>query len=324
MNGATRDWMPGTSAELLRLRGSVLRDIRGWFWEREVTEVDTPALSSGAATDPNIMSFAVRNGDARYYLQTSPEFPMKRLLAAGSGDIYQVCHVFREGDVGTRHNPEFSMLEWYRVGLDMHGMMNDVASLIGAICAGRRRLRRSVRITYRQLMTDVTGLDPFEADEAELAAALDVAGVDLPAGLEGDRDGLLGLMLAALVEPTLDPEQPVFVHDFPASQAALARIRPGTPAVAERFELFLGGMELANGFHELADAGEQQVRFERDLARRRADGRTPPPMDRRFLDALRAGLPDCSGVALGLDRLLMFLAGVDSIRDVLTFDISRA
>jgi lysyl-tRNA synthetase class 2 len=324
MNGATRDWMPSTSAELVRLRGRVLRDIRGWFWERDVTEVDTPALSSGAATDPNITSFAVRNGDTLYYLQTSPEFPMKRLLAAGSGDIYQVCHVFREGEAGTRHNPEFTMLEWYRVGLDMHGMMDDVESLIGAICAGRRRVGRSVRITYRQLMTDVTGLDPFGADEAELAGALDVAGVDLPKGLEGDRDGLLDLVLAALVEPTLDPEQPVFVHDFPASQAALARVRPGTPPVAERFELFLGGMELANGFHELADPGEQQARFERDLARRCADGRTAPPMDRRFLDALRAGLPDCSGVALGLDRLMMFLAGADSIRDVLTFDISRA
>ena len=324
MTGARAHWRPCASPETLRLRARVLRDIREWFWSRGVLEVDTPALSAAAATDPNIESFSVRSGSQSYHLHTSPEFAMKRLLAAGSGDIYQICHVFRDGEAGSRHNPEFTLLEWYGVGIDMHAMMDEVESLVRAVCADRRPLADARRVTYGDLFLETAGLDPFETDAQGLAAALEAAGIPPPEDLRHDRDALLDLLIASVVEPALDADRPTFVHDFPASQAALARVRPGTPPVADRFELFLGGMELANGFRELTDSAEQAARFESDLARRAAQGRPGGPVDHRFLEALRAGLPECSGVALGLDRLLMFVSGAEAIGDVLSFDIARA
>ncbi len=324
MTGTVADWQPGASPETLRLRGRVLRDIREWFWSRGVLEVETPALSVAAATDPNIEPFIVRSGSHRFHLHTSPEFAMKRLLAAGSGDIYQVCHVFRDGEAGSRHNPEFTMLEWYRVGVDMHAMMDEVESLVRAVCEEYRPLGDARRVTYRDLVLETAGLDPFEAGADSLVAALEGAGIAPPEGLLRDRDALLDLLIASIVEPALDAGRPTFVHDFPASQAALARVRPGAQPVAERFELFLGGMELANGFRELTDPADQAARFDSDLARRAANDRPVGPVDQRFLAALRAGLPECSGVALGLDRLLMFLIGAEAIGDVLSFDITRA
>lgn len=322
MKEAGRQWMPSSCSDNLRLRATVLREIREFFWERGVMEVDTPALSAAAAVDPNIDSLPVTAAGATYYLHTSPEFPMKRLLAAGAGDIYQLCHVFRDGEVGARHNPEFMMLEWYRLDTDTYSMMNEVETLIASLSEGRRRIGPALRVSYRQLISEYTGLDPFDAETEHLAAGLAAAGVDVPPGL--DRDGLLDLMMATVVEPLLDPHRPVFVFDYPASQAALARVRCGEPAVAERFELFLGGMELANGFHELTDADEQERRFGRDAGRRKAEGKPALPVDRRLLEALSAGMPDCSGVALGVDRLIMYLSGARRISDVMAFDISRA
>jgi lysyl-tRNA synthetase class 2 len=324
VTGTGARWKPGASRETLRLRARVLRDIREWFWSRGVLEVDTPALSAAVATDPNIESFSVRSGSETYHLHTSPEFAMKRLLAAGSGDIYQMCHVFRDGEAGSRHNPEFTMLEWYRTGIDMHAMMDEVESLVRAVCADHGPLGDARRVSYRDLFLDTMELDPFEAGADSLAAALEAAGIPPPEGPGQDRDALLDLLLGTVLEPALDPTRPTFVHDFPVSQAALARVRPGSPPVAERFELFLGGMELANGFRELTDSTEQAARFESDLADRAAKGRPGGPVDHRFLEALRAGLPECSGVALGLDRLLMFLSGAEAIGDVLSFDITRA
>jgi len=317
-------WAPGADLARLRLRADLVRELRQWFIEAGVLEVDTPILSSAAATDPNLHSFEVRATGGTWWLHTSPEFPMKRLLAAGSGDIYQICHVFREGEAGARHNPEFTMLEWYRLGLDMHAMMDDVESLLRTLCAGRCRLGPTQRVTYREIFLRTAGVDPFEADTSTLSAALESKGVPVPEESDAGREALLDLMLSTVVEPSLDPQCPVFVYHFPPWQAALARLRPGEPTVAERFELFLGGMEIANGFHELADAGEQEARFEQDLAQRVEAGFGAPPMDRRLLEALEAGLPDCSGVAMGIDRLLMFLAGADTIGEVLAFDVSRA
>jgi len=206
----------------------------------------------------------------------------------------------------------------------MHGLMDDVDALIRRLCDGRRRLGPGMRLSYREAFVRYAGLDPFEAGAAELSAALASRGIGIPASAAEDREALLDLCLAAVVEPSLDTDSPVFVYDFPPWQAALARLRPGNPTVAERFELFLGGMELANGFHELTDPEEQRMRFERDLARRQTAGMVVPPMDRRLLEALEAGLPDCSGVALGLDRLLMFLTGAVNIGEVMAFDIQRA
>jgi lysyl-tRNA synthetase class 2 len=324
MTGQSPRWAPSADLATLRLRAAVARDLREWFHEAGVVEVDTPAMSAAATTDPALDSFSVRGSPGNWWLHTSPEFPMKRLLAAGSGDIFQLCHVFRKGEVGARHNPEFSMLEWYRVDMDMDGMMDDVESLVRALCAGRRQLGSSLRLTYREALRQHAGVDAFEDGPEALSDVLQSRGVPLPVGGTAARQVLLDLLMCTVVEPSLDPERPVFVYDFPPWQAALARLRPGDPVVAERFELFLGGMELANGFHELADPDEQRARFERDIERRVSAGLESPPAEWRLVEALQAGLPECSGVALGFDRLLMFLADAGNIGEVLSFDVSRA
>lgn len=318
------DWRPSAGLDVLALRATLLRRLRGWFADHGVMEVETPALSAAAVTDPHIQSLETRLSGRPMYLQTSPEFFMKRLLAAGTGDIYQVCHVFRDGESGRRHNPEFTMVEWYRRDLDIQRMMDEIESLLGVLGAGHRELRPARRISYRTLCLEFAGIDPLVAATPAILRRLSETGVPVPEGLSADRDALLDLLLATIVEPAMPAEIPVFVFDFPASQAALARIRADDPPVAERFELFLGGMELANGFYELRDAAEQAGRFERDLQRRRDARLKQPPVDHRLLAALDAGLPECTGVALGFDRLVMWLAGCDHIADVLSFDAGRA
>ena len=324
MKSPSDDWRPSAGPDVLALRAKLLGRLRGWFADHGVMEVETPALSAAAVTDPHIQSLETCLDRRPMYLQTSPEFFMKRLLAAGSGDIYQVCRVFRDGEQGRRHNPEFTMVEWYRRDLDAHRMMDEIESLLAVLGAGQRQPRPAERITYRDLCMEFAGIDPFVDSTAAIVARLDEAAVSVPDGLSADRDALLDLLLATVVEPAMPAEIPVFVFDFPASQAALARIRDGDPPVAERFELFLGGMELANGFHELRDVAEQAGRFERDLQLRRDAGLKLPPVDHRLLAALDAGLPECAGVALGFDRLVMWLAGCDHIADVLSFDAGRA
>jgi lysyl-tRNA synthetase class 2 len=249
---------------------------------------------------------------------------MKRLLAAGTGDCWQLARVFRGGEQGRRHNPEFSLLEWYRVGWDAARLMDEVAEFVRALAAGRLQLQDALRLSYREAFRRHAGLDPFAATAGALAAALEARAVEVPEAVAQDKDALLDLALSLLVEPALDPAQPTFIYDFPASHAALARIRPCDPPVAERFELFLGGMELANGFCELTDAAEQRARFAADLEARRRRGLDVPPLDERFLAALAHGLPACAGVALGFDRLVMLLAGVEDIRAVLAFGWGRA
>jgi lysyl-tRNA synthetase class 2 len=309
------DWRPKIAPEHLLARGQLLAQIREFFAQRSVLEVETPLLCAGTVTDPALDPIAV---DQRW-LQTSPEYAMKRMLAAGSGPIYQVCKAFRHAEVGVQHNPEFSMLEWYRPGYTLDQMMKEVAELVGDIlCVSGWQ-----SFTYRELFQHFLQIDPFEIDTEQLKAfALQRLDVSFD---EGSRDLWLDLILSHLIEPQLGGLGLVFVHDYPASQAALARLRPaGSQLVAERFELYVDGLELANGYRELTDPAEQIQRFERDNQLLRLAGKPTRPIDFMLLQAMQSGLPDCSGVALGIDRLLMRLLGVSELADVLSFPWQRA
>jgi lysyl-tRNA synthetase class 2 len=324
---APDDWRPRATREVLIRRARLLERLRAFFSARGVLEVETPALSRAATTDPHLASFtaAYHGPDPRtLYLHTSPEFPMKRLLAAGSGSIYQLCKVFRDAEAGRLHNPEFTLLEWYRVGFDADRLMDETAALIAEALAGSRALAAPEKLTYAQAFERYAGIDPFAADTAVFAACARRHGLRAPDGMPDDPDPWRDLLLTHVIEPQLGRGRVTLLYDYPASQAALARIRPGPPPVAERFEAYLDGIELANGFHELNDAAEQRARFERDRAKRTQQGLPAVPMDTRLLAALEAGLPDCAGVALGVDRLVMLAAGADSIQDVLAFPIERA
>lgn len=322
-------WAPAATLENLRLRARLTARIRRFFAQRGVLEVETPMLSAAAASAPHLDSFGVDyHGpqapvSGRLYLHTSPEFPMKRLLAAGSGSIYQLCRVFRDGEAGARHNPEFTLLEWYRVGYALPQLIDEVEALLRGVLAGIRELPPAECCTYRELFRRYAQLDGLTATVAELHACLEAHGHRAPAGMDAaDIDAWRDLVLTHVIEPRLTGL--VFVDDYPASQASLARIRAGEPPVAERFECYLDGIELANGFHELADAGEQRRRFEQDNAARVQAGGSAMPLDEGLLAALQAGLPDCCGVALGFDRLMMAAAGAARIDAVLAFPIGRA
>ncbi|WP_315386900.1 EF-P lysine aminoacylase EpmA [uncultured Stenotrophomonas sp.] len=310
----------------LRQRAALNALIRSFFAERNVLEVETPILSAAGNTEPNIDSFHTRfsghvdAGTAQRWLRTSPEYPLKRLLAAGVGDCYELGRVFRNGEAGGRHNPEFTMLEWYRVGWDHHRLIEETAALVRAALALVQREARLDVLDYRSLYRQHVGLDPFEATDAELRAPLADVRID-PDGLT--RDDWLDLLMTHCIQPHFSDDGMTVVHDWPASQAALARVRPGTPPLAERFELYLGAVELANGYHELNDATEQRARFERDHALRRARGAVLPPVDEHLIEALPS-LPDCAGVAVGVDRLLMAMNRTGRIADVLAFDFAQA
>lgn len=324
------DWRPSASLDALRLRARLYATIRAFFAERAVLEVETPVLSVAGNTDANIASFSLEfsgrtDGAPRTrWLRTSPEFPLKRLLAAGVGDCYELGRVFRDGEAGSRHNPEFTMLEWYRVGWDHHRLIDETVALVQAALALVGRSATATTTTFRELYGERLGLDPFAADDAALRAALGDVAID-PRGLT--RDDWLDLLMTHRLQPTFDRDTILVVHDWPASQCALAKVRAGqgdAPAVAERFELYLGPLELANGYHELTDAAEQRARFLRDHALRADRGAACPPIDEALLAAMAAGLPDCAGVALGVERLLMAMLGTDRIADVLAFDFARA
>ncbi|PKH75537.1 EF-P lysine aminoacylase GenX [Stenotrophomonas sp. Betaine-02u-21] len=312
--------------QALRQRAALNAMVRRFFAEREVLEVETPILSAAGNTEPNIDSFHTDfsghrdAGARRRWLRTSPEFPLKRLLAAGVGDCYELGRVFRNGEAGGRHNPEFTMLEWYRVGWDHHRLIDETASLVQQALALVGRVATLQVIDYRTLYLQRIGVDPFEASIAELR--LPLAGIQIDAAGLG-RDDWLDLLMTHCIQPHFDDTVMTVVHDWPASQAALARIRDDTPPRAERFELYLGPVELANGYHELGDAQEQRARFEADHARRQARGDVLPPLDEALLAALPA-MPACAGVAVGVDRLLMAMGRTARIADVLAFDFSRA
>jgi lysyl-tRNA synthetase class 2 len=311
----------------IRLRARLNAAIRGFFARRDVLEVETPVLSQAGNTEPNIASFSLEfsgrtNGAPRTrWLRTSPEYALKRLLAAGIGDCYELGRVFRDGEAGARHNPEFTMLEWYRVGWDHERLIDEVAELINAALALVDRHATLERIAWRDLYRERLAIDPVTANDGELQRALGDVRVD-PQGLT--RDDWLDLLLTHRLQPGFADDTMLAVFDYPASQAALARLRPGDPPLAERFELYLGPLELANGYHELIDPAEQRARFERDVSMREARGGVAPPIDERLLSAMRSGLPPCAGVALGIDRLLMAMLGSTRIADVLAFPFDRA
>ncbi|MBI3771490.1 MAG: EF-P lysine aminoacylase GenX [Gammaproteobacteria bacterium] len=318
------DWRPSASLAQLQLRARVLARIRAFFAERNIMEVETPLLAEGGSTDPHLESFICRYrgpGAAEgrdLYLQTSPEFAMKRLLAAGSGPIFQIGKAFRNGEAGAHHNPEFTMLEWYRPGFDHLMLMTEVDTLVSVMLG----TPAADRITYRELCQTQLGIDPHAVSVEQLRACVerhDIHTTNLSAGL--DIDGWLALLFTHVLEPKLGQARPLFVYDYPPSQAMLAQVRPGSPPVAERFELYVKGMELANGFHELTDSIEQARRFAADLQRRNELGLPPVTVDRQLLAALAHGLPDCAGVALGIDRLLMCAAGVANLGATLAFPI---
>jgi lysyl-tRNA synthetase class 2 len=323
------DWRPGASIETLRVRADLLARIRAFFHRRGILEVETPLLARAGGTDPAIEPLLSKYTGPGYphglplYLQTSPEFFMKRLLAAGSGPIFQICKAFRDGEAGPRHNPEFTLLEWYRPDFDDHRLMDELAELIRSV-QGRGELPER-RQSYAELFRAALGIDPLSTDVehlAAIAARQDIG--ELPNPAEMTRDDWLDLLLTHVIEPALPAGELLFVYDYPASQAALARLDSRDPRVARRFELYLDGLELANGFQELANADEQGRRFAQDNIRRRARGQAELPVDQALLAALEHGIPDCAGVAVGLDRLLMLSIGARSLDEVQAFSLQRS
>ncbi|MFN0060871.1 MAG: EF-P lysine aminoacylase EpmA [Planctomycetota bacterium] len=336
--GPSTDWRPSAGLAALQLRAALLAKLRAFFLARGVLEVETPVLCAAGAVDAHLEPIPVFHSDpdstpTSRYLVTSPEHSMKRLLAAGAGPIYQITRAFRRGERGRLHNPEFTILEWYRPGFDAHALMDEVEALVVALAidapAPSARAfaaqRPFARVTYQEAFARALRIDPHTASVRELAACAQKVGVPIPASHRyDDRDAWLELLLVFEVEKQFVSDRPTFLIDYPPSQAALARIRPGPPAVAERFELYAHGLELCNGYHELIDAREQSARFHAASAARAAAGRDPLPIDTRFLAALEHGLPACAGVAVGFDRLCMLCAGAHSIDEVIAFPVELA
>ncbi|MFZ5537656.1 MAG: EF-P lysine aminoacylase EpmA [Pseudomonadota bacterium] len=321
-----RDWQPGASFDALTARARLLAKLRAFFAARGVLEVETPLLSRAASTDVHIESLRVRDARGELgFLHTSPEFFMKRLLAAGSGPIYQVCKVFRGGEIGRWHNPEFTLLEWYRPGFSLAALMDEVEDLVRALAQDMpSRPGTSRRIGYREAFIEHIGIDPWTADIKTLIPCTMAHGLDVAEGEHFSQDDWLDLLFAGALAPRLPTDALTFIHDFPPSQAALAkRMMHDGVEVAARFELFWGGLELANGFDELQDANEQERRFAADNAERERRGLPAMPYDEHLLEALRAGLPASAGVAIGLDRLLARLLGAGRLDEVLAFGIHR-
>jgi elongation factor P--(R)-beta-lysine ligase len=314
------DWRPTATRETLQRRAQMLAQARRFFATRQVMEVDTPVVVNAPVTDVHIHSAQVTLSNHKpYFLHTSPEYAMKRLLAAGSGDIYQVCHVVRGFERGRLHNSEFTLIEWYRTGFSLARLMEEVEELVRELLQSNDA---SERLTYREAFVRHLQLDPFTIPDRQLVEVAREHGYAAADTLS--RDELLEFLMGTHVGPQLGTQRLTFIQGYPASQAALARLDPQDPRAALRFELYRQGVELANGFHELASAAEQRARFEIDLAERRRLGSPEHPLDERLLAALESGLPDCAGVALGFDRLVMIAAGARSIDEVLPFPTERA
>ncbi|QSP94588.1 EF-P lysine aminoacylase GenX [Marinobacter salinisoli] len=316
-------WQPSASQAALESRAQQLSFVRGFFAQRQVMEVETPVLGRHGVTDLNldgVYADVSAAGISGGWLQTSPEYHMKRLLAAGSGSIFQISKVFRDGERGSRHNPEFSMLEWYRVGFDDAALMSEVSDLVcGWLGCARPRI-----VAYRDALITCAHIDPFESSDRELRRSCEQwLEPEQLAGM--GRDACLDLLMSFAVEPHLGRDVPEFIVGYPASQAALARVSTQDGhRVAHRFELYIDGLELCNGYWELVDASEQRHRFEHDNQLRRLAGKPERAIDEAFLQSVEAGLPECAGVALGLDRLLMLKLGTRDISDVLAFPFERA
>lgn len=326
MTVAADDFAPGATLATLARRAQALAEVRAFFADRGVMEVDPPVLVNAPVTDVNLHPVRVRlpgapAGAPERALHTSPEYAMKRLLAAGSGDIYYLGHAFRGAESGRLHNPEFTLIEWYRLGCTLERLMAEVAALVTRLCAREFAIEH---VSYRDAFAGVTGLDPLAAPDGDLAQAAAALGLDAASARASTRDELLDLIVGAAVGPQLGRGRLTFVHGYPASQAALARLDPADPRIALRFELYAEGIELANGFDELADAAEQRARFEAEQRERARRGLPVGPIDERLLAALASGLPACAGVAVGFDRVLMLATGADCIDQVLPFTLERA
>ncbi len=315
-------WRPYADKRLIKLRAETYIKIRQFMAERNILEVETPVLSHATVTDMQLNSFRSEysspqsNSGKILYLQTSPEYAMKRLLASGTGAIYQISRVFRNEEQGKYHNPEFTMLEWYQPGYGHHQLMQELELFLNLFA-----MNHCEKTSYGEIFLEHTGLDPHTCDTNELKSMAQQHG--LSTTIE-ERSVLLDFIFSDKISSTLGDTRPLFVYDYPTCQSALAKLSNTTPEVAERFELFINGMEIANGFHELTDADEQLARFEQDLTLRKKENRPDLPIDHLFLDALKQGLPDCAGVAVGIDRLLMVMTGINDIREVLGFPIERA
>ncbi len=348
-------WKPTATRAALERRAAMLASARAFFAARQVLEVDTPVMVNAPVTDVHIHSAEVRlrrHGGDRMFLHTSPEYAMKRLLACGSGDIYQICHVVRGRERGRQHNAEFTLIEWYRLGFTLDDLMDEVQALVFALLGTAQSECRAERLSYREVFQRELSLDPFTADVETLAQACETLGFRRDANRAGrpgwaardadgaasdphpaagstprvgrQRDEMLDMLMGSRIGPALGRGKLTFIHGYPASQAALARLDPRDPAAALRFELYRDGIELANGFHELASAAEQRARFEADREERKRRGLPAHAPDERLLAALEAGLPDCAGVALGFDRLVMLATGASHIDEVLAFPVERA
>ena len=331
-------WKPSCSLDAIKARAEMYISLRAFFYERHILEVETPLLSQSTATDPFLdsipASVKVAHGvDSRsYYLHTSPEFPMKRLLASGSGPIYQLCKTFRNAEVGERHNPEFTMLEWYRPGFDMSQLMHEVEELVARLL--NKPSKSPKKISYRDVFLTYLNVDPFLISDSDLEAlALEKTGYSEVSqnGFGINRDNYLNVLLSICIEPFLGKDEDgqvnsVFLYGYPPSQASLAKLRCDEygQQVAERFELYINGLEIANGYFELTDSKEQRRRFQIDNRQREELGLSNIPLDENLLRALEEGIPNCSGVALGIDRLLMIKLETSSIEDVISFPITRA
>lgn len=298
----------------IHLRAKALAQIRNFFSIRSVVEVETPLLSRSTNPSPYLNSFHVDG----LYLQTSPEFAMKRLLAAGSGDIYQICKAFRGDEIGRLHNPEFTILEWYRIGFNHHDLMDEMNEFLKTII----NTLDSKRFTYKEAFEKYLKINPYICNIESLKSVAKNNNLSA-CNLSDDCDTWLQLLFTHLIEPKLGAECPIFIYDFPESQSMLARVRDESPNVASRFEVYFKGVELANGFHELSDAKEQRKRFEHDLSKRQELNLQQVPIDENFL-AVLSNLPDCSGVALGIDRLLLLCANASSLNEVLCYPFSEA
>ncbi len=324
MQSATADWRPNASIEVLKRRAAFVRQVREWFFLHNILEVETPQLITGATTDPHIDSFQVQ-GEASRCLRTSAEFHQKRLLAAGSGDIYELGKVFRVDESGRYHNPEFTMLEWYRIGIDHHTLIDEAAALLKYLHA--QDFPGIERISYRDLWSNRAAIDIAERDAAKLVRFIEASGCEVPAVIQQDYDSLLDLGMSTVIAESLNRDSYTCIYNYPASQASLAKIDSTNSdyAFACRFEIYYGSVELANGYHELTDGAEQKARFDADNQQRALNNKPAMAVDKHLIAALNSGMPDCAGVAIGLDRLMMVLMPeVARLNHSLSFDWHRA
>ncbi len=323
------DWHPSCSPELLHLRAHLFQKIRQFFADRTVLEVETPLICKAIGSDPNLDFFTTNYQlpptQRTLFLQTSPEFAMKRLLAADSGSIYQICKAFRNGESGRFHNPEFTLLEWYRVGFDLSQLMDEVDELLALLFEGSVKLQATQRVSYQSLFQQNTGLNALVFSYQDYADYAHSSGlIDAIAICKHDHLLWLDFIFSHQIQPHLGQNALCMVHGYPACMSSLARNNQDNPAIADRVELFINGVELGNGYYELSDAKEQERRFDNEIAVRQDNKRPNAVKDERLLAALEVGLPNCSGIAIGLDRLLMLLSNSATIDEVLAFSISRA